>query len=84
MYMGAGATMIRDTHADGLFERAELYLKRYAAEHRHYLHHQWEDEKKKEIQSQERTKWNLLYIDQTWRRPSSLSSAIRDEQEVWA
>ena len=40
MYMGGGATMIRDTHADGLFERAELYLKRYAIEHRHYLHHQ--------------------------------------------
>ena len=39
--------MIRDTHADGLFERAELYLKRYAAEHRHYLHHRWEDEKKR-------------------------------------
>ena len=47
MYMGAGARMIRDTHADGLFERAELYLKRYATEHRHYLHHQWEDEKKR-------------------------------------
>ena len=47
MYMGAGATTIRDTHADGLFERAELYLKRYAAEHRHYLHHQWEDEKER-------------------------------------
>ena len=40
MYMGAGATMIKDTHADGLFERAELYLKRYATERRHYLHHQ--------------------------------------------
>ena len=52
--------------------------KRYAAKRRHHLRRHWEDEKERKSKVGNALGGNLFYTDQTRRRPSLLSSAIRD------